>query len=316
MLCGLPLTIKAEWALVPLEDLVSDSDLIVVGTLRDVEESSHDGVDYGQGTIEVREVLWGQIKAGDKLTLKWQNSSAIICPRVEHRGNAGEKGVWLLTKGDKGSVEADYPGRFVNLSERKRVENLLRRGIFLAGGWFKANEPFTVTALYRNVSDNERSFPSLAYREGSLHLPPNSKLMVWEYDDEAAGSKNFIKPFAGQIVTDANLPPVVVPPKSETTIKFDLKRLFSTSTKQYDGCNVSLKLAGVAAANEASITVDESEERPSTATIAEGPAQIESVRPQEIASTPNRFSWVGLIRASATFALLLLVFADIIVFRK
>lgn len=117
----------AMWMLVPLEELVQQSDLIVVGTLYGVSRHTQNGIDYEQGTILIDEVIWGSANAGDSLTLKWQNESELICPRVEHRPNQGITGIWLLTGGADGVVRANYPGRFVELSERTMVERFLAK---------------------------------------------------------------------------------------------------------------------------------------------------------------------------------------------
>src|SRR5262249_6802017 len=117
----------AMWALIPLDQLVQDSDLIVVGTLGDVTEYSSAGTDYGQGTIVVDDVIWGDVQPNDLLTLKWQNPTTLACPRVEHSGEQGQKAIWLLTKGNLGEVRANYPGRFVRLADRAKVERILGR---------------------------------------------------------------------------------------------------------------------------------------------------------------------------------------------
>ena len=115
----------AMWARLPLDQLVQDCDLIVVGTLEGVFEYSRDGVDYGEGTIVIDEVIWGAAHPSESVTLKWKNRSEIICPRVEHRWSQGKMAIWLLTVHEAGVVRADYPGRFVDLSKRREVERIL-----------------------------------------------------------------------------------------------------------------------------------------------------------------------------------------------
>jgi hypothetical protein len=79
----------AMWALIPLEDLVQDTDVIVIGTLQGVSQYTRNGMDYAQGSIIIDEVVWGAANPGDLLTLKWQNQSNLVCPRVEHRSLPG-----------------------------------------------------------------------------------------------------------------------------------------------------------------------------------------------------------------------------------
>ncbi|HEV2860869.1 MAG TPA: hypothetical protein VGX48_07685 [Pyrinomonadaceae bacterium] len=123
MLC-LPASADAKWGYAPLAELVRDSDLIVVGTLGDVSEQTADGMDYAQGHIRVREVIWGDASPGDALLLKWSNPSDLVCPRVKHENTAGREGIWLLTSNGY-AVRADYPGRFVALDSRPEVEAAL-----------------------------------------------------------------------------------------------------------------------------------------------------------------------------------------------
>jgi hypothetical protein len=140
------------WALVPLEELVQDCDLIVVGTLDGVSEYSQNGMDYGQGTILIDEVIWGAASAGDSVLLKWQNSSARICPRVEHRQSQGEKAIWLLTAEHGGVVRANDPGRCVHLGDRGKVERILKRKpvcLRASKYVFGADEPVSVSLSQR-----------------------------------------------------------------------------------------------------------------------------------------------------------------------
>lgn len=121
-----PLTAASEWGLLPLKSAVETSDLIVIGTLRDVAEVTSNDFDYGVGTITVDEVLWGGAESREKLSLVWKNRSKIKCPRVEHRGHENARAIWLLTLKPGGKVAADHPGRFVTLEKKEKILELLR----------------------------------------------------------------------------------------------------------------------------------------------------------------------------------------------
>jgi hypothetical protein len=122
----LPVVAVSDWIVISLESGVNTSDIIVVGTLRDVSEETRDGIDYGTGEIIVDEVLWGNIEPGQKLVLVWQNESNIDCPRVEHRAHQNKQAVWLLNVKPEGKVAADNPGRFVSIEKKAKVLELLR----------------------------------------------------------------------------------------------------------------------------------------------------------------------------------------------
>lgn len=114
-----------RWAYVSLEELVAESDFVVVGTLTDVVQFSDLSQDYGRGIITVEEVLWGRIGRGQRVVLAWDNGMGVICPRLEHAENQGNRGVWLLTASPTGHVRADYPWRFRGLSEKAKIVELL-----------------------------------------------------------------------------------------------------------------------------------------------------------------------------------------------
>jgi len=125
----------AMWALIPTHELVKESDLIVIGTLQSVSRYTKDNIDYSEGKIVVEKVISGNVKTtegfplklGDKIKLKWQASTLIICPRLDHRGNENEKGIWLLEVESDGTVSADYPGRFNPLDEMNEIKKILRK---------------------------------------------------------------------------------------------------------------------------------------------------------------------------------------------
>src|SRR5215475_5390351 len=144
LICFLSAASPARWMLIQTEELVQDSDSIVVGTLDNVSEYAKNGIDFAEGTITVEEVIWGAARSGDVLTLKWQNYSDVVCPRVEHQHNQKKSGIWLLNVQNDGVVQANYPGRFVDPSERTKVERgLLKNKIRLRTTqvFFPPNEP-------------------------------------------------------------------------------------------------------------------------------------------------------------------------------
>ena len=122
----LPVVAVSQWIVISLESAVKSSDIIVIGTLRDVSEETRDNIDYGTGKITVAEVLRGKIAPDQKLTLVWQNESNVDCPRVEHRSHQKIQAIWLLTQKPDGKVAADNPGRFVSAGQKQAVLKLLR----------------------------------------------------------------------------------------------------------------------------------------------------------------------------------------------
>ena len=311
LICCLPLAARAEWALLPTEDLVRDSHLIVVGTLQSVSESSAGGMDYGEGVILVREVLWGAAQANQSLKLKWSNPSDLLCPRVEHRAHAEREAIWLLTKNADGSVAADYPGRFLLPEHRGEVESLLARGLFLDGGAFQPDEPFTVTVIFRNASKTEKKFPGLFFDGERLSMSLHSELTVSVYASDQSHTKQKLPSESNKLRFADELDEMTVPPGSEVKLEFDLKALYRLSNKRGDFYYVNLTLAGQPAANEASIFVksyDESELQSETAPQSKSASEEASDFVFEAPSTEARFRRTATARASVVFLLTLLIF--------
>ena len=126
----------ASWLHIPIERLVADSDLAVVGVLSDVrerKENAKDGFTYifREGRIRVDEVVFGVAKAGDDLLLKWTDGGP--GEDLNHQQHAGLRVVWLLRRDADGSVLADYPWRIIRLCQgdltpvRKRLGEVKSR---------------------------------------------------------------------------------------------------------------------------------------------------------------------------------------------
>ena len=122
----LPIAAISEDIIISLEMAVKTSDIIVIGTLKNVTEETKDGMDYGKGEITVDEVLLGNAKENEKLILVWQNRSNIDCPRVEHRNHQNKQAIWLVTQKSKGEVAADNLGRFVSVEKKESVLDLIQ----------------------------------------------------------------------------------------------------------------------------------------------------------------------------------------------
>jgi hypothetical protein len=117
---------RAMWVDIPLEDLLADSDYVVVASLADVKEWSNDKTDFGKGVLTVSEVLSKQQPKVRTLTLLWQNPTGMICPRVVHEESGGAQFLWLLKRQKNGAVTASHPSRVLPLSERANVEKALQ----------------------------------------------------------------------------------------------------------------------------------------------------------------------------------------------
>jgi hypothetical protein len=242
VVCSTPLS--AMWGYVSIEELVQNSDLIVVGTLDNVSEYSQNGIDYGEGTITVDEVIWGAAGPGDLLTLKWQNASNLVCPRVEHRDNQKRTAIWLLIHEDA-VVYATY-GRVVDLAERSKVEQSLVKdkvrlrpiGEGSMKGFLPPNEPLIVSLVFRNATQNPIAFPGVENNDGRLTLSPGLVLTVRHgFGNDLTVDKSI----PGRVVSSKTLAPIIVPPQQEFSIAIDLREFFVIATDEAYSVNLRAK---------------------------------------------------------------------------
>jgi len=280
---------EAMWAYVPLEALVQESELIVVGTLSGVSEFSSQGMDYGEGVILVEDVIWGQVTAGETLTLRWQNRTNVVCPRVDHSHAAGKKGIWLLTVKQDHEVNANYPGRFVELEERNKVAKALSKSVvclITSDHWARANQPAPVSLIFRNPTDKPLEFPGIEVSGNNVMLSSDLELVLhhidWRLDSDSRQKK--VEPFANlvAILPSTQLAPLVVAPGDEHRIPLDLRRLFPLTAGQ--SYTLELKVKGHRRGNVVSMyaTTEADEEeyprRPAAAAAKSGKAKQEPSR--------------------------------------
>lgn len=122
----------AELAIIPLDEAIRDNDLIIVGTLQEITETSENGVTTGKGKIVVNDFIAGNVKtederllkSGDKLQLDYIESFA--CVMGSHRGIENEKGIFLLKLDENGKIQSKD---FRPLNDLKEIRKLLGKGV-------------------------------------------------------------------------------------------------------------------------------------------------------------------------------------------
>ena len=126
-------SVLADLEYLTTEEHLQKSDLVVIGTLKDVSEYNNGTSDYGQGKIEVEAVLSKNIrtdegfllKPGDKLQMNWTENFA--CTKGSHKRTENKKGIWALTVEEDGTVSTRHPGRFMSLDELNKVKKYLAK---------------------------------------------------------------------------------------------------------------------------------------------------------------------------------------------
>lgn len=89
---------------IPTEKLISDSDIVVVGTLTEVTEYTWDGIDHSTGVISISQVVAGnvrslggkQISSGDQIIVKWEKATWFPCAASMHKSAVNVEGIWIL----------------------------------------------------------------------------------------------------------------------------------------------------------------------------------------------------------------------------
>jgi hypothetical protein len=122
----------AKLYIAPLDELITESDLIIVGTLTSISEKKIDFATHGKGKIVVEKIIAGDaetangflIKSGDSLQLNYIENFA--CVMGSHKRIEGKKGIFLLTFDDKGEIQY---ANFRSLADLAEIKNLLKKGV-------------------------------------------------------------------------------------------------------------------------------------------------------------------------------------------
>ena len=173
--------VSARLALIPLNELIKDSDLIVVGTLTAISEKSEDFVIRGTGEIVIEKIIAGNVKTskgfplkfGDRLQLNYIEGFA--CVYGSHKRIENEKGIFLLTVNDKEEIQYE---NFSPLDDSSEIKKLLQRGI----------KPNNIAKLIKIRNDAEQTSltPSVEISENqnsetSYYTTQSSKSRAKEY---------------------------------------------------------------------------------------------------------------------------------------
>jgi len=122
----------AKLDIVSIDELIKESDLIVVGTLTSILERKVDFAVHGTGEIVVESVVAGDaetakgflIKRGDRLLFGY--IEGFPCVMGSHKRIENEKGVFFLTFDDRGEIQSES---FRPLADLGAIKKLLKKGI-------------------------------------------------------------------------------------------------------------------------------------------------------------------------------------------
>jgi hypothetical protein len=234
-LCGIA---QAYMSAEPLEAMVRESDLIVVGTLEDAQQVTERNAFAGStwcGMLRVTDVVWGDLRPGARVPVVWRDvptaiSTVSLMDLYTEDAKSGLEPIWLLWwEHGVGACVKDI-GWLRPAQERGEIERLLQDNPVRVAPVASAGQPGNprrmVAIGYRNASASEGTFPGLTYERGRLHLgSPSMTLHLYSGKGLAPPE---VSPLAGAIVATPALQGVRVPARSDWSIVVDLEALFGT----------------------------------------------------------------------------------------
>ncbi len=200
---------QACWSIIPLKGLVSDSDLIVVGTLKDLtfkdkKEGPFEMKEY-EGRIYIDEVLAGSPVADKKCTLTWKYFPALT-PTISHQDLEGEKGIWFLQK-EGNKFIADHPGRFVEMDCLKKIKELIKSPLYSISIDNPEDEKhIKVTFTIKTFQDSLEVKDFIKVENGKLLLYGDIKINIAGPNGEISFKDKAVKREKGHITVTKNKP--------------------------------------------------------------------------------------------------------------
>ena len=125
----------ADWAAVPLDVLVDEADVMVVGKVAKIQDGGFaiGSRKYDVAVVAVSDVL--KSASGKPKEIHIAQPGMGMVTSADIRFSAGQQGIWLLTKDPERDVYwAKHPGQFQVEKEQKELMTLLEARSKVAGG--------------------------------------------------------------------------------------------------------------------------------------------------------------------------------------
>ena len=137
-LLGTSNTAWAIWAPVPLEVLIDESHLIVVGKVSKVVDAGFavGNRNMDAAVVEVKQILKALPLAGKPTTVRiGQPAAGGIAISIDIRFQAGTEGIWLLKKDPQQDIYwAKHPSQFQPLDQLKTLSTMVKSREKITGG--------------------------------------------------------------------------------------------------------------------------------------------------------------------------------------
>ena len=216
-----------------LDQLVSSSDLIVVGACQVEAVDSSGNVPYVSGTITVEEVLWGdmlsfligEVIGEEQVNVGWRAISGSHDP-VNWATHAGRKGIWLLVKTDTDVYRADGPRYLARWNRFRVVRSLQKNMVFLRRTPLSPSSQLMVDLVVRNARRQDAVVPDFLFKDGVLHLHPGVSLTVFRSGPGGKEEGEPLVPLQGRMLSLDDEAWIIVGSGEEHLVRFDLAQLF------------------------------------------------------------------------------------------
>ncbi len=123
-------TAKAMWVDIPLDKLVADNPVVLVGTIEDISVSKSPKDKFDIAYIKVADVLKNElenrkIKKGENVPLSMPSAKKVMIS-TDIRYKKGTEGVWILEYEDE-TFWATYPKDYQPLKQREQIAQIIQK---------------------------------------------------------------------------------------------------------------------------------------------------------------------------------------------
>jgi hypothetical protein len=112
--------VHADWIAEDLSKAANAAEQIVVARMVKATLTLEDQTSRGEATLIVEKPIVGTSEPATPLTIQWENSIQISCPRHDLEIEMGRRAIWLLSKDAQGRLHANA-GNIIHVDEPNKA---------------------------------------------------------------------------------------------------------------------------------------------------------------------------------------------------
>ncbi len=218
------------WKYIPLNELVADSDLIVVGTLTNVrllnEPKKHHGMLEYEASLHIEEYLGGRTNPGTECRFRW-NYHPGLSANIDRSKDIGKKLIWLLNEAkDENGLSywtAGRPDRDLELDQLDTIRRMVGLPICFivldeTHYYDYAGQPVNATLTISTFQDQLELSDYPKVEDGNLVLHGDLRIDL-TFDGEEVIKKDPVRKGPGD-------QKIVITRENPLTVECDLTRYF------------------------------------------------------------------------------------------